>query len=104
MADVRYVVLSDLHLGAENSMLTSLVEAPSGTFSVDIDAVSPVLEGLIEGLRVLTAGQEKRPTLVMAGDILDLALSPDEVSAAVFGAFARLAFGPDGVFEPRAYY
>ena len=29
MTDIRYVIMSDLHFGAENSMLTSLIERPS---------------------------------------------------------------------------
>ena len=28
MTDIRYVIVSDLHFGAENSMLTSLSERP----------------------------------------------------------------------------
>ena len=32
MTDIRYVIVSDLHFGAENSVLTSLNESsPSGT-------------------------------------------------------------------------
>nr|MDQ2725798.1 hypothetical protein [Actinomycetota bacterium] len=107
---IRYVVLSDLHFGARNSVLTSVVD--SGTeasgYSAEPRTPSPVLTGLIDGLRHLTAGQERRPTLIMAGDILDLALSPDEVAATVFSGFAALAFGPDHtgipLFDPVAYY
>ena len=29
MADIRYVILSDLHFGATNSMLTALREEPA---------------------------------------------------------------------------
>jgi hypothetical protein len=109
VADIRYVIMSDLHFGAENSLLTSLVEGPAaGTatgFSADPRKPSPVLSGLIDSLRELTQDQARRPTLILAGDVLDLALSPDEVSAMVFGGFAQLAFGGSGpTFDPVVYY
>jgi hypothetical protein len=96
MADIRYVILSDLHFGAENSMLTALRERPATRadtgFSADPHSPSPVLSGLVDGVRELTRDQDRPPTLILAGDILDLALSPDEVAAMVFRLFARLAF------------
>jgi hypothetical protein len=109
MADIRYVIMSDLHFGAENSMLTSLNERPAtGTdtgFSADPQRPSPVLSGLIDGLRQLTRDQDRPPTLILAGDVLDLALSPDEVAAEVFRGFAQLAFGTgQPVFDPMIYY
>ena len=109
MADVRYVIMSDLHFGAENSMLTSLNEHPaSGAdtgFSVDPQRPSPVLNGLIDGLRHLTRDQDRAPTLILAGDVLDLALSPDEVAATVFRGFAELSFGAgQPAFDPVIHY
>src|SRR6266567_1748841 len=109
MADIRYVIVSDLHFGAGNSMLTSLTEHPATStdtgFATDPQRPSPVLSGLVSGLRQLTRGQDKPPTLILAGDILDLALSPDEASAMVFRLFAHLAFddGPP-VFDPVVHY
>jgi UDP-2,3-diacylglucosamine pyrophosphatase LpxH len=120
VADIRYVVVSDLHLGAENSVLTSLIERPEppgggaggpsstsaqGTgFEADPATHSPVLQGLVDALRVLTRHQAKRPTLILAGDVVDLALSPDEVSATVFSGFVSLALGESGVFDSVVYY
>jgi hypothetical protein len=109
MADIRYVILSDLHFGAQNSMLTALREQPATPvdtgFSADPHRPSPVLSGLIDALRQLTRDQDRPPTLILAGDILDLALSPDEVAAMVFRLFAHLAFteGPP-VFERLVHY
>jgi hypothetical protein len=109
VADIRYVIVSDLHFGAQNSVLTSLTERPaSGTdtgFTTDPQRPSPVLSGLVSGLRELTRGQDRPPTLILAGDILDLALSPDEASAMVYRLFAHLAFddGPP-VFDPVVHY
>src|SRR3954468_23269764 len=99
MADIRYVILSDLHFGAQNSMLTALREGPATMsdtgFTADPHNPSPMLSGLVEGLRQLTRDQGRPPTLILAGDILDLALSPDEVAAMVFRLFAHLAFTDD---------
>jgi hypothetical protein len=109
MTDIRYVILSDLHFGAENSVLTALNEraatANDTGFSADPHRPSPLLSGLIDGIRELTRGQDKPPTLILAGDILDLALSLDEVCAMVFRLFAHLAFG-DGppAFDPVIHY
>jgi hypothetical protein len=109
MTDIRYVILSDLHFGAENSVLTALNERPATTtdngFSADPQRPSPLLSGLVEGVRELTKGQDRPPTLILAGDILDLALSLDEVCSMVFRLFAHAAFG-DGppAFDPVIHY
>jgi Calcineurin-like phosphoesterase len=109
MADIRFVIMSDLHFGAENSLMTSLTEttptASSTGFTPDRSTASPVLEGLLTCLGHLTEGQATPATLVLAGDVLDLALSPDAESATVFCQFARLAFGgPRPLFAPVVYY
>jgi hypothetical protein len=109
MADIRYVILSDLHFGAQNSMLTALREEPATVsdtgFTADPHSPSPMLSGLVGGLRQLTRDQGQPPTLILAGDILDLALSPDEVAAMVFRLFAHLAFADDPpVFDRLIHY
>ena len=109
MAEIRYVIMSDLHFGAENSVLTALSERPRASadtgFRADPQQPSPMLSGLVGGLRELTRDQDRPPTLILAGDILDLALSPDETSAMVYRLFAHLAFndGPP-VFDPVVHY
>jgi hypothetical protein len=109
VADIRYVIMSDLHFGAENSVLTMLNESPATTtdtgFSVDPQRPSPVLSLVIDGLRQLIGDQERLPTLILAGDILDLALSPDNMSAMTFRHFARLAFGTGRpIFDSVVHY
>src|ERR1700744_4395724 len=109
MTDIRYVILSDLHFGAENSVLTALNERPASAddtgFSADPQRPSPLLSSLVDGLRELTRGQDRPPPLILAGDILDLALSFDAECAMVFRLFARLAFS-DGspAFDPVIHY
>jgi hypothetical protein len=116
MPDIRYVVLSDLHFGAENSVLTSVVEDPEGApggssgasgpaYRPDPGTASPLLVAVLDGLRHLTSGQREPPTLILAGDVLDLALSPDAVAAAAFEGFVDLALcGANRVFAPAIYY
>jgi predicted phosphodiesterase len=109
MADIRYVIVSDLHFGAENSMLTALTKGPgsptSTGFSAEPQEPSPMLTGLVSGLRELVRGQDQPPVLILAGDILDLALSPDETAMMIYRLFAHLAFA-DGqpVFDPVLHY
>lgn len=109
MTDIRYVILSDLHFGAENSVLTALNERPATAtetgFSADPQRPSPLLSGLVDGLRELTKGQDRPPTLILAGDILDLALSLDALCAMVFRLFTHLSYG-DGqpAFEKIIHY
>jgi len=50
MTDIRWVCLSDLHLGALNSLLTNVT--PDGE-SVDGTAPSPVMTALCQCLRSL---------------------------------------------------
>src|SRR5438128_2444255 len=50
MSPARYVCLSDLHLGAENSLLSNVA---AGETSVDLGAPSPVLVELVECLASL---------------------------------------------------
>lgn len=105
MADIRYVILSDLHFGATNSVLTALCPDGAGGWRADPARPTPLLEGLVAGLGQLGAAQQQRPTLILAGDVLDLALSPDQVASAAFEHFVDLAFSPPGrMFAPTVYY
>jgi hypothetical protein len=84
LPDVKYVILSDLHLGAENSILTALANTRDPC--ADPAKQSPVMTAFVECLREIVAANEGSdlPTLVLAGDILELALADDEIAAAVF--------------------
>ena len=86
MPDIRYVCLSDMHLGAQNSLLTNLT--PNNKSS-DTSVASPVLTALVECLKELIARNEnnEKPTLILAGDILELALTTDNLAAMAFERF-----------------
>ena len=94
MPDIRYVCLSDMHLGAQNSLLTNLT--PNNKSS-DTSKPSPVLNALVDCLReIITQNEDKsrKPTLVLAGDILELALTTDNLAAMAFERFVELILPP----------
>ena len=104
LPDVRYVVLSDLHFGAENSILTAL--ADGGDPTADPSRRSPVLGAFVECLSEVVAANESSelPTLILAGDILELALAEDEVAATVFEQFADLVVGEHPLFDDLIWF
>ena len=115
---IRFIVLSDLHFGAENSLMTSVVEHPPGESSAAVSEAagpepyepaprtpSPVLVAVTDALRTLVERQEDPPTLILAGDVLDLALSSDAVAAMAFEGFVDAAFGQTPrLFANTVYY
>jgi len=118
VTQIRFVVLSDLHFGAENSLMTSVVEHPPGAASGAAAGAagpepyepapttpSPVLTAVTDALRTLAARQDDPPTLILAGDVLDLALSSDAVAATAFEGFVDAAFGQTPrLFADTVYY
>ncbi len=96
MPDIRYVCLSDMHLGAQNSLLTNLTADSTDTNPV---VASPVLTHLVECLRELinqNLDKAEKPTLILNGDILELALTTDNEAAMVFERFIELIFPAGG--------
>ena len=90
MADLRYVVVSDLHLGAAYSLLTHVDEQGKvvpGAPSVALVALGKVLRGTLAPL----AGV-RPPTLVLMGDVVDLGLSPSGQVARCFLEFIDVLF------------
>ncbi len=89
MSNVRYVCLSDLHLGEEDSLLTD---------PEDRSRPSPVLqrlaECLAEVLRHNDAGAP-RPSLILAGDVLELSLCPMQQALTAFEQFLRCMMPPN---------
>jgi len=94
MSEIRYVCLSDMHLGAETSLLTNLETASS---NIDSTQPSPVLKLLMECLKelILTNNQKAKPTLVLNGDILELALAQDRNATMCFERFIELIITPE---------
>jgi UDP-2,3-diacylglucosamine pyrophosphatase LpxH len=103
MTDIRYLVVSDLHLGADNSVLTKL---HPDTLVADPSCPSDVLVALVETLRtVVRANHGPPPTLVLLGDVIELALGAQSTSATVFSQFVSLLLtGDTPVCLPRMLY
>ena len=104
MSDIRWICLSDTHFGAENRLLSFV---PEGSRAVAPGSAGPVLESLVASLRTLVATNTgtRLPTLVLNGDILELALAQDNVAAMVFDRFVDLAFvSGDPVFDSSIIY
>ena len=104
MSDIRWICLSDTHFGAENSLLSFV---PEGSRTVAPGSAGPVLESLVASLRTLVATNTgtRLPTLVLNGDILELALAQDNVAAMVFDRFVDLAFvSGDPLFDSSIIY
>lgn len=95
MPDIRYVCLSDMHLGADNSILTAI---KPGSIETDTARPSAVLSQLALCLRELIARNEgaEKPTLILNGDILEMALTDVNKAAMVFERFIELVFPRDG--------
>ncbi len=94
LTDICYVCLSDMHLGAEGSLLSNI---PAGSATVDPLHASPVLQDLVDCLRDLIShndSQALKPTLILLGDILELALANDNVAAMVFERFLEKIMEP----------
>lgn len=103
MPYIRYVCISDMHLGEEDSLLTNLKIANS---EPDPAKPSPVMEQLVECLRYLISKNdgEEKPTLILNGDILELALTTDNQAAMAFSRLIELIMPPvDPLFGKIIY-
>ncbi|MDR3605287.1 MAG: metallophosphoesterase [Syntrophaceae bacterium] len=89
MGNVRYVCLSDLHFGEDHSLFSNLSAAGS---KVDYSKPSPVMVQFVTCLRAILpnkGGLEKR-TLILNGDILELAFCEMNYGATIFRQFIEL--------------
>ena len=83
MANLKYVCISDLHFGADNSILTNV--DPS-TGQPDPVKTPATLVALGSALNALTADLpcSQPPKFLLLGDILDAGVSPIGVTAMGF--------------------
>ena len=103
MTEIQYVCLSDMHLGEEDSLLTNLKVGSDG---VDPQNPSPVLHGLVECLQDLISRSNdgKKPTLILGGDILELALCTMDQAGMAFETFIKQAFKPGQELFSEIYF
>jgi hypothetical protein len=102
---ITHVCLSDLHFGAETSLLTKMRRTD---LQPNYQEPSETLLQLMECLRQLLSSQAQpqRPTLVLAGDALELALARTHQAAMAFETFLKEAFpgGDDDLFAREIIY
>ncbi len=100
---IRYVCLSDTHFGEEDSLLTCLRR---DDYACDPRLASPALRGLVEALAHLLEGQSgaPKPTLLLNGDILELAFASYSQSLATFERFMELVVSPGREIFDKVVY
>jgi UDP-2,3-diacylglucosamine pyrophosphatase LpxH len=104
MPDIRFVCLSDMHFGEEDSLLTNLKTASTDT---DPSKPSPVIEQLVVCLEHLISRNEDKavkPTLILAGDILETALCETNEAVMAFERFLEIVLRPDYRLFDRIIY
>jgi UDP-2,3-diacylglucosamine pyrophosphatase LpxH len=96
MTNIRYICLSDLHLGQNDSLLTHLKQDSSG---IDVSVASPTLRALADVLHSVARSNDKDappPTLILNGDILETALADMNIAAMTFERFLETVFPASG--------
>ncbi|MBI4537966.1 MAG: GMC family oxidoreductase N-terminal domain-containing protein [Gemmatimonadetes bacterium] len=101
MSEVRYIILSDLHLGADNSILTCIRAG-----SADFTQASPALRGLAACIRALLAAIPTKPTLILNGDLLELGLCTAPHAAMVLRLLVDelVRPGEEWPFQPQVVF
>jgi hypothetical protein len=104
MTGVRYVVLSDLHLGASYSLLTHAT--PDGT--AQPSAIAPTLSEFSRSLRATLHALpgDEPPTRILLGDVFELAFAPPTPAMHSFQTVIRALFEPGEppLFGPNILY
>jgi len=103
MGNLKFVCVSDLHLGAPDSVLTELHADGTVNAAVSCATLRSFATALRATLTALRSEGAPLPTLVLLGDILDLGLSPMGQVSDVFKQFVQHLFVKDAepVFAPK---
>ena len=101
MSALQYVCLSDLHLGADYSLLTQLGEDGKADLLRPSDTLRALGVNLRQTVQRLSGAQ--LPTLILLGDVLDLGQSPYGAVAQGFKRFIEALFpaGQPAVFSSQ---
>lgn len=105
-AAFKYVCISDLHLGEEDSLFTNLYRNQHKADPLNPSPVMVYLKDCLYNLIKDTEGfPENKPTLIILGDGLDLALSQDNTALMVFERFIETFFleVPEPLFKEIIY-
>ncbi|MEH0157447.1 metallophosphoesterase [Limibacter armeniacum] len=112
MSEIQYICLSDMHLGASNSLLTPLRPSISGeTKNENLIApleTSPILKETIETLKFIVRNNNRKikPKLILNGDLLELALANTNEAGMVFERLLEQLFpqGEKAVFDSELIF
>jgi hypothetical protein len=101
---VRYVCLSDLHLGAQHGLLTA-VDGNGNTEPLygNVPAAEQLCECFARLLNHQGEQEKERPTLILLGDAMELALTTDANAYMAFERFIHLAFVKHKLFNRIVY-
>ncbi len=97
---IRYICLSDLHLGDRDSLLNRF----AGRDGDGLPLASPVLEQLVQCLRDLVSQQERPPTLIINGDLLEFAFGSVGNALTSFASAAALMLEPGSELFDEVLY
>ncbi len=90
---LKYICVSDLHFGEEDSLLTNLYKNQHIADPLNPSSVMLCLRDCLYDLIKNTEGfPENKPSLIILGDGLDLALSQDNIAIMVFERFLETFF------------
>lgn len=92
MSEIKYVCISDLHLGQEQSLFANLRNNAAGGVEQDYGTPGECLNKFIECLKDLKSTlwlHSERPILVLNGDLLELALCKLHNSLKIFQCFLK---------------
>jgi metallophosphoesterase superfamily enzyme len=90
LSALKYVCLSDLHLGADYSVLTRMDDEGKTNLlkpSATLDALGTALRQYVPAV-----SDTEHPTLILLGDVLDLGLSSTGAVAQAFKRFIEALF------------
>jgi len=101
MSPIRFIIVSDLHLGASNSILTALSADATQTVP---EVASPLLTRLGACLKKLASlSGDSPPQLVLNGDFMELALAGINEAGMTFQRFIESALSPAGTFRSEVF-
>lgn len=89
---IKYIILSDLHLGEEDSLFTPQQKGENN-----------LLTAFAGSLHALVSEYEEIPTLILNGDILGLSFSTYKESLTVFDLFIKAMTIDHKIFDKIAY-
>lgn len=96
--EISHIILSDLHIGEEDSVLTPKIE-----YSTTTDRLYLQWKPLADLFEALTFRNKSQPTLILLGDVIEFALSDPLQSQRLFFEFLKYLKKVTGIFDKIIY-